>query len=149
VKELVATGMIDGITTNPTLAASSGIPFTHLITQMCELVEGPVSAEVTAIDAETMIIQGRQLGKNFQKCCGESSFNSRGAEGMSCLNERRHYGKCHFMFYRNPSPLSRKSGGKHLFHLLLVVLMILANPAWNLSMIFELSMTIMDTQQQF
>ncbi|MBM3632614.1 MAG: fructose-6-phosphate aldolase [Alphaproteobacteria bacterium] len=63
VKELVATGMIDGITTNPTLAASSGIPFTHLITQMCELVEGPVSAEVTAIDAETMIIQGRQLAK--------------------------------------------------------------------------------------
>lgn len=63
VKELVATGLIDGITTNPTLAASSGIPFTQLITQMCELVEGPVSAEVTAIDAETMIIQGRQLAK--------------------------------------------------------------------------------------
>lgn len=63
VKELIATGMIDGITTNPSLAASSSIPFIQLITQMCELVEGPVSAEVTAIDAETMIIQGRQLAK--------------------------------------------------------------------------------------
>ncbi len=63
VKELIETGMIDGITTNPTLAASSGIPLSQLIAQMCELVEGPVSAEVTALDAPTMILQGRQLAK--------------------------------------------------------------------------------------
>lgn len=63
VKELVETGMVDGITTNPSLAASSGIPFSQLITQMCELVEGPVSAEVTALDAPTMVIQGRQLAQ--------------------------------------------------------------------------------------
>eukprot|EP01099_Mayorella_cantabrigiensis_P003423 TRINITY_DN2623_c0_g2_i1.p1 TRINITY_DN2623_c0_g2~~TRINITY_DN2623_c0_g2_i1.p1 ORF type:complete len:217 (-),score=13.55 TRINITY_DN2623_c0_g2_i1:165-815(-) len=63
VKELVETGMVDGITTNPSLAASSGIPFSQLIAQMCELVEGPVSAEVTAVDAATMIVQGRQLAK--------------------------------------------------------------------------------------
>lgn len=63
VKELLETGMIDGITTNPSLAASSGIPFSELISQMCELVEGPVSAEVTAVDAPSMIAQGRQLAK--------------------------------------------------------------------------------------
>lgn len=63
VKELIETGMVDGITTNPSLAASTGIPFCELISQMCELVEGPVSAEVTALDAPTMITQGRQLAK--------------------------------------------------------------------------------------
>lgn len=63
VKDLVETGMVDGITTNPSLAASSGIPFSQLIGQMCELVDGPVSAEVTAVDATTMITQGRQLAK--------------------------------------------------------------------------------------
>jgi transaldolase len=63
VKELAETGLIDGITTNPTLAASSGVPFSKLIAQMCELVDGPVSAEVTALDAKTMIEQGRQLAK--------------------------------------------------------------------------------------
>lgn len=63
VKELIETGMIDGITTNPSLAASSGIPFSQLISQMCEMVDGPVSAEVTALDAPTMISQGRQLAK--------------------------------------------------------------------------------------
>lgn len=63
VKELVETGMVDGITTNPSLAASSGVPFSQLIAQMCDLVEGPVSAEVTAVDAATMIAQGRQLAQ--------------------------------------------------------------------------------------
>jgi len=63
VKELCETGMIDGITTNPTLAASAGIPFTTLIEQMCGLVEGPISAEVVALDAETMVSQGRKLAK--------------------------------------------------------------------------------------
>lgn len=63
VKELCETGMVDGITTNPSLAANSGIPFSELITQMCALVDGPISAEVTALDAATMITQGRQLAK--------------------------------------------------------------------------------------
>lgn len=69
VKELIETGMVDGITTNPSLAASSGIPFSQLIAQMCELVEGPVSAEVTALDAPTMISQGRQLSKIAKNVC--------------------------------------------------------------------------------
>jgi len=63
VKALCETGMIDGITTNPSLAATSGIPFSELITQMCALVDGPISAEVTALDAATMIAQGHQLAK--------------------------------------------------------------------------------------
>jgi len=63
VKALVETGMVDGITTNPSLAASGGVPFPELIARMCELVDGPVSAEVIALDAETMIAQGRQLAQ--------------------------------------------------------------------------------------
>jgi transaldolase len=66
VKKLAQTGMVDGITTNPSLAASSGAPFSDLIAQMCALIEGPVSAEVTALDAATMVTQGRQLAKISQ-----------------------------------------------------------------------------------
>lgn len=61
VKDLRETGMIDGITTNPSLAASSKISFQDLIKEMCSLIEGPVSAEVVGLDAATMIEQGRQL----------------------------------------------------------------------------------------
>ena len=63
VKDLTSTGLIDGITTNPTLAAAAGIPFEELIKQMAELVDGPISAEVIALDAKEMIAQGKKLAK--------------------------------------------------------------------------------------
>ena len=63
IEELATTGLIDGVTTNPSLAAASGMSFSELITQISKLVTGPVSAEVTALDASTMIAQGRKLAK--------------------------------------------------------------------------------------
>ena len=49
-KDLAATGLVDGVTTNPTLIAKSGRPMFDVIAEICELVEGPVSAEVAATD---------------------------------------------------------------------------------------------------
>lgn len=63
IEELAATGLIDGVTTNPTLAAASGMSFPELITEITKLVPGPVSAEVTALDAQGMILQGKKLAK--------------------------------------------------------------------------------------
>jgi transaldolase len=63
IKSLADTGMIDGITTNPTLAARSGMKFSDLISQICQMVEGPVSAEVMAANADGMIQEGQQLAK--------------------------------------------------------------------------------------
>ena len=58
---LTETGMIDGVTTNPSLIAKSGRPFLDAIAEICHVVTGPVSAEVTATDAPTMIKEGRKL----------------------------------------------------------------------------------------
>ena len=58
---LTETGMVDGVTTNPSLIAKSGRPFLEVIADICGAVTGPVSAEVTAIDAPTMINEGRKL----------------------------------------------------------------------------------------
>jgi transaldolase len=85
VKELAETGMVDGITTNPTLAAASGVPFSQLIAQMCELVEGPVSAEVTALDAPTMILQGRQLAKIANNVCVKVPLTKEGLKACQVL----------------------------------------------------------------
>lgn len=63
VKELLPTGWVDGITTNPSLIAASGRRFLDVIAEMCDLVEGPVSAEVAATDYETMLAEGRHLAK--------------------------------------------------------------------------------------
>jgi len=63
IRELMATGMVDGVTTNPSLVAKSGRPFLDTIKEICELVPGPVSAEVTATDHVTMLAEGRLLAK--------------------------------------------------------------------------------------
>jgi transaldolase len=63
IKELAATGMLDGVTTNPTLIAKSGRNFIEVIKEICAVVDGPVSAEVTATDAEGMIKEGEILAK--------------------------------------------------------------------------------------
>ncbi len=63
VKELIETGLVDGITTNPSLIAASGRDFKKVIAEMCELVPGPVSAEVAALDHVTMLKEGRHLAE--------------------------------------------------------------------------------------
>jgi transaldolase len=63
IKELAATGMLDGVTTNPTLIAKSGRDFFEVVKEICGVVPGPVSAEVTATDAEGMIREGKILAK--------------------------------------------------------------------------------------
>ena len=60
-KDLTATGLVDGVTTNPTLIAKSGRPMLELIAQICDLVEGPVSAEVTATDVKGMLAEAAKL----------------------------------------------------------------------------------------
>lgn len=60
-KDLAATGLVDGVTTNPTLIAKSGRPMLEVIAEICDLVEGPVSAEVAATDVEGMLKEGAKL----------------------------------------------------------------------------------------
>jgi transaldolase len=61
IRDLAATGLLDGVTTNPSLIAKSGRNFIETIREICTVVPGPVSAEVAATDAETMIAEGRKL----------------------------------------------------------------------------------------
>ncbi|MCK4946073.1 MAG: fructose-6-phosphate aldolase [Alphaproteobacteria bacterium] len=64
IRDLASTGLLDGVTTNPSLVAKSGAKsFIDLIAQICELVEGPVSAEVAATDYQTMLKEGQKLAK--------------------------------------------------------------------------------------
>ena len=63
IKELAATGLLDGVTTNPSLVAKAGRDFKQIIAEICEVVPGPVSAEVAAVDYEGMLKEGRELAK--------------------------------------------------------------------------------------
>jgi transaldolase len=61
--ELNETGLIDGVTTNPTIIAKSGRNMFEVIKEICDLIDGPISAEVVSTDAPTMIKEGQKLAK--------------------------------------------------------------------------------------
>ena len=67
IREIKDMGLLDGVTTNPSLIAKSGRPFKEVIAEICSFVEGPVSAEVAALDFDGMIKEGnilRKIAKN-------------------------------------------------------------------------------------
>jgi transaldolase len=61
IRDFAETGLLDGVTTNPSLVAKTGRQFIDLVKEICEVVDGPVSAEVAATDFETMLAEGRYL----------------------------------------------------------------------------------------
>lgn len=63
IRDLESTGMLDGVTTNPSLIMKAGKPFIPLIEEICSIVKGPVSAEVASTDYETMLKEGQKLAK--------------------------------------------------------------------------------------
>jgi len=69
IADLAATGMVDGVTTNPSLVAKSGRNFIEVVREICELVPGPVSAEVAAVDYDGMMLEGRKLARVASNVC--------------------------------------------------------------------------------
>jgi transaldolase len=63
IKDLASTGLVDGVTTNPSIIAKSGRNFIEVIEEICSIVRGPVSAEVAATDHKTMLAEGQRLAK--------------------------------------------------------------------------------------
>src|SRR5271169_31751 len=56
-------GIIDGVTTNPSLIAKEGVPIEEQIRKICDIIDGDISAEVIAVEADEMLVQGRKLAK--------------------------------------------------------------------------------------
>ncbi|CAE6702436.1 MAG: fructose-6-phosphate aldolase [Nitrospira sp.] len=63
IQEGAKLGLIDGVTTNPSLVAKEGRSFKEMLLEICKMVDGPISAEVVAIESEAMVKEGRDLAK--------------------------------------------------------------------------------------
>jgi len=63
IRDAAAMGVVDGVTTNPSLVAKTGRPLAALIAEICEIIDGPISAEVLSTDCEGIVREGRQLAK--------------------------------------------------------------------------------------
>ena len=63
IQEAASLGLLDGVTTNPSLVAKEGRVFREVLLEICNIVDGPISAEVVSIEADAMVKEGRELAK--------------------------------------------------------------------------------------
>jgi transaldolase len=63
IQEAASLGLLDGVTTNPSLVAKEGRVFREVLIEICQIVDGPISAEVVSIEADAMVKEGRELAK--------------------------------------------------------------------------------------
>jgi len=87
IRELAATGMVDGVTTNPTLIAKTGRRFVDVLAEICAVVEGPVSAEVTATDTAGMLAEARRLGAVAANVCIKVPLTWDGLKACRALSD--------------------------------------------------------------
>jgi transaldolase len=110
IKELAATGLLDGVTTNPSLILKAGRPMKDVITEICDLVEGPVSAEVTATEAEAMIAEGRTLAAIADNIAIKLPLTLDGLKACRTLTGEGHMVNVTLCFSANQALLAAKAG---------------------------------------
>jgi transaldolase len=86
IKKAVALGMVDGVTTNPSLIAKENRPFEDLLLEICELVDGPVNGEVISLDAEGMVGEGRKLAAFHQNIVVKIPMTTEGLKAVKILS---------------------------------------------------------------
>jgi transaldolase len=80
-------GIVDGVTTNPSLIAKEGKPIKEQIAAICDIVDGPVSAEVVSVEAKAMIAEGRELAKVHKNVIVKVPLIRDGIEACSALSK--------------------------------------------------------------
>ena len=79
-------GILDGVTTNPTLVAKAGRPLQEVIEEICELVDGPISAETTTLECAKIIKEGHELAKIHENVVVKVAFCAREPESQTWVS---------------------------------------------------------------
>lgn len=110
IRSLATTGMVDGVTTNPSLIAKAGRNFIETIREICSIVEGPVSAEVTATSASAMIEEGLALAKIAKNVTVKVPLTWDGLAACRTLSQRDIMVNVTLCFSANQALLAAKAG---------------------------------------
>jgi len=110
IRELHALGMVDGVTTNPSLIMKSGRDIKEVTKEICDLVDGPVSAETVALDAEGMIAEGRELAKIAENIAIKVPLTWDGLKACKVLSDEGRMVNVTLCFSANQALLAAKAG---------------------------------------
>lgn len=114
IKEAISLGLIDGVTTNPTLIARENQPALDLLKEICSLVSGPVSAEVIALDAQGMAAEARQLAKIAKNIVVKIPLVKEGLRAVRVLSREGIKTNVTLCFSPNQALLAAKAGADYV-----------------------------------
>lgn len=114
IAELVATGLLDGVTTNPSLIHKSGRDFIEVTREICALVNGPVSAEVVALDHATMMKEAEILRKIADNVCIKVPLTIDGLKTCKALRDDGTMVNVTLCFSANQALLAAKAGASFI-----------------------------------
>jgi transaldolase len=110
IRELTELGMVDGVTTNPSLIMKSGRDIKEVTREICEMVDGPVSAETVATDAEGMITEGRELAKIADNITIKVPLTWEGLKACKALSDEGRMVNVTLCFSSTQALLAAKAG---------------------------------------
>lgn len=114
IRELAALGLLDGVTTNPSLVKKAGRPFKQLIAEICAAVDGPVSAEVSAMDADTMLAEARVLAALAPNVVVKLPLTLEGLKTCRTLAKQGIKSNVTLCFSANQALLAAKAGAAYI-----------------------------------
>jgi transaldolase len=114
IADCAATGLIDGVTTNPSLAAKTGLNFLESLERICALVPGSISAEVLAVDAEGMISEGERFAKVARNVTIKVPLTWDGLKACRALSDKGHKVNVTLCFQPVQAMMAAKAGATYI-----------------------------------
>jgi len=114
IREAASMGLVDGVTTNPSLVAKSGKPLSALIEAICDIVDGPISAEVLATDCEGMLREGRELAKIHENVVVKVPLIAEGIKAVRVFTEEGIRTNVTLCFSPTQGLLAAKAGATYI-----------------------------------
>ncbi|MCP5005988.1 MAG: fructose-6-phosphate aldolase [Planctomycetes bacterium] len=114
IREAESLGILDGVTTNPTLISKTGRPFEETITEICSIVNGPVSAEVVSTDVEGILQEARTLAKIAENIVIKIPLIKEGLKAVKILTEEGIRVNVTLCFSSNQALLAAKVGATYI-----------------------------------
>ncbi len=114
IREAASWGIIDGVTTNPSLIAKEGRDFKEVVREICEIVDGPISAEVISLDADGMVEEARELAKIHKNIVIKIPMTVEGLKAVKRLSAEGIKTNVTLVFSANQALLAMKAGATYV-----------------------------------
>lgn len=114
IKRVNDLGLCDGVTTNPSIIKKEGRDFEEVVKEICKLVDGPVSAEVTSYECEGMVEQARALSKWAENIVVKIPMTEEGLKAINILSKEKIKTNCTLIFSVSQGLMAMKAGATYI-----------------------------------